>query len=194
MVTARNPANNADDTADAGRAAGEGGGTEAQAKDVCLRMLTARARSRAELDEQLAKRGFTAAVRARTLDRLATARLVDDAEFARQWVRSRHLHSGKGRTAIAVELRNKGITADHATAALADLTRDDERDKAAEVVRRKLRGVDADEIAGDRTVRDRLARRMVGMLARRGYPQGLAFDVVKEVLAEARADVEDLFD
>lgn len=187
-MTSREPAD------DAAEAAGEGGGTETQAKDVCLRLLTTRARSRAELDEQLTKRGFTAAVRTRTLDRLAAARLVDDAAFAREWVRSRHLYSGKGRTAIAVELRNKGITAEHATAALADLTRDDEREKAAEVVRRKLRSVDPEEIAGDRAVRDRLARRMVGMLARRGYPQGLAFDVVKDVLAEARADVEDLFD
>lgn len=188
MVTSREPAEDADE------ARGEGGGTETQAKDVCLRLLTTRARSRAELDEQLTKRGFTASVRAGTLDRLAAAHLVDDAAFAREWVRSRHLHSGKGRTAIAIELRNKGIEEEHAIAALGDLTRDDERGKAAEVVRRKLRSIDADEIAGDRAVRDRLARRMVGMLARRGYPQGLAFDVVKEVLAEARADTEDLFD
>ena len=71
-----------------------GGGTEAQAKDVCLRLLTDRARSRHELEASLSKKGFTHEVSTAVLDRLEKAKLVDDESFAEQWVQSRHKYSG----------------------------------------------------------------------------------------------------
>ncbi|WP_068276429.1 recombination regulator RecX [Aldersonia kunmingensis] len=165
-----------------------GGGTEAQAKDVCLRLLAMRAHSRAELAERLAKRGFEPEVARGALDRLAEVGLIDDAAFARQWVQSRHQYSGKGRTALAIELRGKGIAPDQAEAALAEISREDERERATELVRKKLRTVDVSEL--DAAERDRLTRRLVGMLARRGYSQGMAFDVVKSELRELAANAE----
>lgn len=166
-----------------------GGGTEAQAKDVCLRLLTMRAHSRAELAERLTKRGFEPEVARRVLDRLTEVGLIDDAAFARQWVHSRHMYSGKGRAALAIELRGKGIAAEHAESALAEISRDDERERATELVHKKLRTVDVSEL--DTAERDRLTRRLVGMLARRGYSQGMAFDVVKTELADcASQDVQ----
>src|SRR5690348_8663973 len=80
-----------------------------QARAVCLRLLTARARSRAELETQLAKRGYAEDVTAQVLDRLTTVGLIDDEDFAEQWVRSRRLHAGKGKRALAAELRTKGV-------------------------------------------------------------------------------------
>ena len=44
---------------------------EEQARALCLRLLTARSRTRAELEGQLAKRGYPDDVSARVLDRLA---------------------------------------------------------------------------------------------------------------------------
>src|SRR6478736_1001792 len=119
---------------------------EEQARNLCLRLLTARARTRAELEGQLAKRGYPDDVSARVLDRLARAGLVDDVDFAEQWVRSRRANAGKGKRALAAELRTKGL--------------DDDDTK--------------------------VARRLVGMLARRGYSQTMAFDVVKGELAGER--------
>ena len=77
-----------------------------------MRLLTARARTRAELAGQLAKRGYPDGVSARVLDRLAAAGLVDDAGFAEQWVYSRRANTGKGKRALAAELRTKGVDGD----------------------------------------------------------------------------------
>ncbi|MFF0814094.1 recombination regulator RecX [Rhodococcus sp. NPDC003318] len=169
---------------------------EAQAKDLCLRLLTDRARSRAELSKKLTDKGFDADVVVAVLDRLAEVGLVDDAAFASQWVNSRHVWSGKGKRALAMELRTKGVAPDVAAVALDQIDAEDERERAAELVRRKLRSAsldfEVDGPGGRSSERDRLVRRLVSMLARRGYPQGMAFDVVKTALAEAGTDAGDL--
>ena len=153
---------------------------EEQARALCLRLLTARARTRAELAGQLTKRGYPDDVSAQVLDRLAAVGLVDDADFAEQWVRSRRLNAGKGKRALAAELRTKGVDNEVITAALADIDAGAERERAEQLVDDKLR---RERLADDDA---KLARRLVGMLARRGYSQTMAFDVVKVALANER--------
>jgi regulatory protein len=147
-------------------------GREEQARAFCLRLLTARARTRAELAGQLAKRGYPDDVTTRVLDRLTDVGLVNDADFAEQWVRSRRLHAGKGKRALAAELRTKGVDGDVIAAALGGIDAAAERDRAVDLVRARLRRENLD---GDQT---KVARRLVAMLARRGYNQTMAFDVV----------------
>lgn len=156
----------------------------AQAKDLCLRLLTDRARSRFELEEKLTAKGFPPAVITEVLDRLAAAKLVDDAAFAEQWVQSRHEYGGKGRRALATELRSKGIAPETAALALEGITADDERERAGELVRKKLRTT---PIPTDRAEQDKVLRRLVGMLARRGYGHNTAFSVAKEELSRFTA-------
>ena len=146
---------------------------EEQARDLCLRLLTVRARTRAELEGQLTKRGYPGDVSQRVLDRLADVGLVDDADFAEQWVQSRRANAGKGKRALAAELRTKGVDNDVITAALAGIDAGAERERAEQLVQAKLR---RETLAGDQT---KVARRLVGMLARRGYSQTVALDVVK---------------
>ena len=150
---------------------------EEQARALCLRLLTARARTRAELEGQLTKRGYPDDVSAGVLDRLADVGLIDDADFAEQWVRSRRVNAGKGKRALAAELRTKGVDNDVITAALSDIDAGAERERAEQLVNDKLRR--------ERNTEDeaKLTRRLVGMLARRGYSQSMAFDVVKVALA-----------
>lgn len=150
---------------------------EEQARDLCLRLLTVRARTRAELAGQLAKRGYPDDVSQRVLDRLAEVGLVDDADFAEQWVQSRRANAGKGKRALAAELRTKGVDNDVITAALAGIDAGAERQRAEQLVRDKLR---REKLADDDT---KVTRRLIGMLARRGYSQTMAFDVVKDELA-----------
>ena len=151
-----------------------------QARAVCLRLLTARARTRAELAGQLTKRGYPDDVSAEVLDRLAAVGLVDDVGFAEQWVRSRRAHAGKGKRALAAELRTKGVDDDVITAALADIDAGAERERAEQLVRDKLR---RERLGDDDT---KVMRRLVGMLARRGYHQSVALDVVTTELAGER--------
>src|SRR5580704_18452142 len=94
---------------------------EEQARALCLRLLTATARTRAELAGQLAKRGYPDDVSTRVLDRLADVGLVDDADFAEQWVRSRRARAGKSKRALAAELHTKGVDNELITAALGGL-------------------------------------------------------------------------
>src|SRR5271165_3309163 len=150
---------------------------EEQARVLCLRLLTARARTRAELAGQLAKRGYPDDVSNRVLDRLGAVGLVDDADFAEQWVRSRRLNAGKGKRALAAELRTKGVGDDVISAALDGIDAGAERDQAVGLVRKRLRRENLD---GDEA---KVARRLVGMLARRGYSQTMAFDTVGTELA-----------
>jgi regulatory protein len=154
---------------------------EEQARNLCLRLLTAKARTRAELEGQLAKRGYPDELSQRVLDRLAHVGLVDDVDFAEQWVRSRRVNAGKGKRALAAELRTKGVDDDVVTAALADIDAGTERERAEQLVRDKLR---REKLGDDDDTK--VARRLVGMLARRGYNQTMAFDVVKDELASER--------
>jgi regulatory protein len=129
----------------------------------------------------LAKRGYPDDVSDRVLDRLAYVGLVDDADFAEQWVQSRRVNAGKGKRALAAELRTKGVDDEVITEALAGIDAGAERERAEQLVRDKLRR----EKLGDGDD-PQVMRRLVGMLARRGYSQSVAVDVVTGEIANER--------
>ncbi|MDX1874964.1 recombination regulator RecX [Mycolicibacterium sp. 120266] len=158
----------------------EGPKREEQARDVCLRLLTVRARTRAELEAALTKRGYPDDVSARVLDRLVEVGLVDDAAFAAEWVRSRRTNAGKGKRALLAELRTKGVDADVIAETLDGVDAGEWQVQAERLVATKLRRENLDDEA-------KVTRRLVGMLARRGYSQTMAFDVVKTQLAQEQA-------
>ncbi|WP_199443423.1 regulatory protein RecX [Umezawaea beigongshangensis] len=158
-----------------------------KAKDTCLRLLTMRPHTRAELHQALVRKEISEEVADSVLGRLDEVGLVDDAAFAEVWVRSRHTHQGLGRRALAVELRRKGVDDEVAAEAVAAVDEDAEESRARELVRKKLRSMGAvDETAK--------IRRLVGALARKGYSQGLAFRVVREELRRVGEDAAELDD
>lgn len=161
------------------------GGTGASAYDAALRLLGVRARSRAELRGRLQDKDFPETEVDSVMERLERAGLLDDADFADQWVRSRHLHSGKGRTALRHELRQKGVTDTVIEQAVSQVDDDAERERAAELLRRKTARLRAEDVS-ERESRDKHTRRLVAMLARRGYAPSLAFDLVKAELSDLR--------
>ncbi|MGC5258559.1 regulatory protein RecX [Gordonia sp. DT218] len=157
--------------------------------DAALRLLGVRARSRQEMAERLVRKGFDADTVDDVMIRLEKHQLVDDSEFANEWVRSRHTHSGRGRVALRQELRRKGIDAGIIEAALDDVDPDDERAVAGELVAKKLTPIQIDRLRADPAVRDTMFRRLAGMLMRRGYPQSMAIDVVTEALDGVNTEV-----
>lgn len=157
----------------------------AQAREICLNLLAMRARTKAELRTKLLQKGIEADVADQVLGRLDEVGLVDDAAFAEQWVRSRHTYQGMARRALAAELRRKGVTDGVAAAAVSTLDSEAEEARARELVRKRLRSVgDAPEPT--------VIRRLVGMLARKGYPEGLAYRVVRDELRAAGSDADAL--
>lgn len=155
-----------------------------QARDVVYRLLAVRARSRSELRQALVRKGFDEELADAALQKFADAGLIDDAEFARAWVRERHDQQGLGRHALGVELRRKGVAERVIDDALSTVDEDSEVERARELVRRKLRGM-AGVDGAKRT------RRLVSMLARKGYSEGMAFRVVREELEHAPQDGAD---
>lgn len=160
----------------------------AAAREICLRLLTDRARTRHELAQALSCRGVPDETAASVLERFDDVGLIDDAAFAGQWVRSRHNHRGLARRAIAMELRRKGVDDEVASEALGEVDADSETRRARELVDRKLRSLTVDTPEQHTSA----ARRLVGMLARRGYGAGTAYGVVREALAAHGADADEL--
>ncbi len=154
---------------------------EEQAHALCLRLLTARARTRAELAGALAKRGYPDEVAQPVLRRLEAVGLIDDEDFAAQWVRSRQVNAGKGRRALAAELRTRGVDDEVIAVAVAGIDAGVERVRAEQLVQRRLRR----EVLGTGDD-EKVMRRLVGMLARRGYGQSMAVAVVADALAAER--------
>ena len=158
---------------------------EAVARTILLDQLTGRARTRSELATKLSSRGVPDGIATRLLDRFEEVGLVDDEAFARSWVQSRQPGKGLARRALAQELRRKGVDDEVARVALDEVDPDDEVEAARTLVRRKLRTV-------ARLDRDVAVRRLTGMLARKGYPAGVCFRVVREELAALGHDTDDV--
>ncbi|GAB6986684.1 regulatory protein RecX [Nocardioides pyridinolyticus] len=149
---------------------------EAVARKILLDQLTGQARSRKELADKLTARNVPSDVATRLLDRFEEVGLVDDEAFARSWIASRQPGKGLARRALAQELRRKGVQDEVAREALDEIDPADEEDAARALVRKKLRSLSrVDDVTA--------TRRLVGMLARKGYGSGMAFAVVKDELA-----------
>lgn len=155
---------------------------ESVGRRILLDQLTGRARSRRELADKLAQRRVPAEIAERLLDRFTEVGLVDDAAFARDWVEQRQAGRGLARRALAQELRRKGVDDEVAHEALEGI--EGEEDVARDLVRRKLRSVRG-------LPEDKAVRRLVGMLARKGYSGSIAFRVVREELGADDADWAD---
>jgi regulatory protein len=154
---------------------------ETRARQVCLRLLTLAPRTRAQLADALRKRGIPDTVAVGVLDRYADAGLIDDAAFARAWVESRHYSRGLAGRALAAELKQRGVDSGEIRDAIEELGPDAEVATARKLVAQQLAGTRG-QPAQART------RRLAGMLARKGYPPGLAFRVIREAMEAEGAD------
>ncbi|MFD5080143.1 recombination regulator RecX [Streptomyces sp. NPDC058371] len=167
---------------------GESPGDPAErARAICLRLLTGTPRTRKQLADALRKREIPDDVADEVLSRFEEVGLINDGAFADAWVESRHHGRGLARRALARELRTKGVDLTLIDEAVGQLDSEQEEATARELVARKLRstrGLD----------RDKRLRRLAGMLARKGYPEGMALRVVRQALEEEGEDTEGLED
>ncbi|GIH10946.1 hypothetical protein Rhe02_90130 [Rhizocola hellebori] len=156
------------------------------AREICLRQLSTRPRTRSELASALRKGGVEQEVANAVLDRYGEVGMIDDAAFARAWVTSRHHSKGLAGRALAQELRQRGVEQEVAQEALSELDAETEAETALELATRKLRSTRGEPEA--------VFRRLLGMLARKGYSGGVAVRAVKEAMATRDAELADLID
>jgi regulatory protein len=155
------------------------GDPEARARQICLRLLTAAPRTRAQLAQALRRGGVPAEAAEAVLGRFTDVGLIDDAAFARAWVESRHYSRGLSRRSLSAELRQRGIDAEEIREAVDALDPEQEVATARRLVEQKMAGTRG-------RPPEARARRAASLLARKGYPPGLVFRLIKEVLERER--------
>jgi regulatory protein len=158
----------------------------AQEQDLytaALRFLAPRPRSRAEVRRRLLaprpRREPPPAVAVeRVLERLQSAGLLNDQDFAAFWVENRERFSPRSARALGMELRQRGVARETADAATAPEL-DDERALAAG--RTRLRALGGQDFKGFR-------ERMGAFLLRRGFGYGVAGRAVRQLWEEMGGD------
>lgn len=158
-----------------------------RAKTIVYNQLAYSAKTRGQLRKKLQAEGFDAELIEPLLDKFEAAKLIDDAEYAQTFVAQKSRTKKLSRAALRRELAERGVHGEEAENALAQRTDEQEREDAAELVRKKLRpGMDL----SDRAEKDRVTRRLLGMLARRGYSSSVSMSVIREELAAYGAEDE----
>ncbi len=157
------------------------------AREICLRQLAHSARTRSQLADAMRRRAVPDEVAADVLSRFEDVGLIDDRVFAAAWVDSRHRARGVGPRKIAYELRNRGVSPDLISATVETITTDEQRATARRLVERRL----ASTRGQPAPLR---ARRLVGMLARKGYSPVIAHDVVRAALAVDGEELPDVIE
>jgi regulatory protein len=154
---------------------------EERARQLCLRLLTGRPRTRTELADAMRRHGIPDEAATAVLARLAVVGLIDDAAFARAWVESRHHSRGLARRALSAELKRRGVDGQDIEAAVSALDPADELATARQLVDKAMRA------SRGKPVPVRM-RRLVGLLARKGYPAPVAYRIVREAIEQEGLD------
>lgn len=158
-----------------------------RAKTIVYNQLAYSAKTRGQLRKKLQTEGFEAELIEPLLDKFEAAKLIDDAEYAQTFVAQKSRTKKLSRAALRRELAERGVRGEEAENALAQRTDEQEREDAAELVRKKLRpGMDL----SDRAEKDKVTRRLLGVLARRGYSSSVSMSVIREELAVYGAEDE----
>lgn len=133
--------------------------------DRALAMLAARPRAARDLERMLVRKGELAEHVASAIVRLIALGALDDAQFARQFIRTKIAGAGLSRRCLQSELWRRGVARDVIDGALAEVLREDEVDEDAQIAQvaaKKLRTLRSLDAATTR-------RRLYAFLARRGY-------------------------
>lgn len=144
--------------------------------DAALRYLGQRDHSEHELRTKLARRDFDEDEIENVIQRLYAAKLIDDAKFASACAIS-YFHSGLSRRAVAIKLRNKGLSDVNIEAALSGLDDDDELGRAIDLARSRLQKMSGIPQATAR-------RRLLAFLGRRGFSESMCYAAVGKAFDE----------
>lgn len=154
----------------------------ALADETVYRLLAIRPRSRRELADRLRQRGVPADVVAATIADLERGGLVDDHRFADAWVRSRTALQPSGRARLRYELARKGVAREVIDRTLREtLSEQDEDALARDVARSRLRRYRG-------LSREVAARRLAGILERRGFSTPVIARVLRDTLGALPQD------
>ena len=173
-------------------------GEYARCRDVALKLLAVRSRSRSELAQRLRRREFAPAVVRAVLDELEARGWQSDALFARDVVRDRVRFKPRAPVRLRQELQRRGVDDEVAEQAIAEVLADERltpqglaRDAALGWLRRQGPGVVralAERGHGDDGTK--AERRLMTHLARRGFRGSAAIDALEAARTAALESLE----
>jgi regulatory protein len=160
-----------------------------QATEAALRLLEVRARAAREIESRLKLKGYEPDVIGLVLEKLRRLELLDDAQFARQWVEARARVTGSrpmGRRRLATELRGKGVAKDQIAEAVGQVSDQDELALARVAAAKKVRRAptDPESLRAER-------QKLMGFLQRRGFSWETVKVVTRETLPNSAETDED---
>jgi len=156
-----------------------------KATEAALTLLEVRARSRREIENRLAQKGYETEIVNQVLEKLIRLEVIDDAQFAAQWVEARSRVGGSrplGKRRLAQELLGKGVTKDQIAEAVESITDEQELQLARDAARKKVRLVPR-EVGALQAEQ----RKLIGFLGRRGF----GWEIIQQVLRETFTGQED---
>lgn len=156
------------------------------AKSMAMRRLAARARSRAEMVAWLESKGAEPEIAAEAVERLAEVGLIRDEDVAADELR-RAEAKGLSASAARARLAARGV-AEEPDGDGVDGACD--RERALEVARGVLRAELSRRPLGSVDV-DVLARRVMGVLARKGYDEVAAREAIQAAFSEHRLRLDE---
>ena len=152
-----------------------------RALQQALLFLSYRARSEKEIRQNLNKHEIPDAVIEETLERLRRDGFANDKNFASAWVENRSTFRPRGRRALALELRQKGIDETTIESALEDI---DEEALAYEAGLKKARKLRIREWSEFR-------KKLSDFLARRGFSYSVIAPIVSRLWKEIHPEGEE---
>lgn len=145
-----------------------------KARESVFQLLKYRIRSEQEIRSKLQRKGFSDPIIDQTVAYFKDIGLVDDRDFARQWVASR-LARPYGRRRIRFELQQKGIEAKIIQDLLESSMDDDTEDELVRTLARK-------QIKKYSELDDQKKRkRIYGYLSRRGFESGAILKAIQDL-------------
>ncbi len=148
-----------------------------EAFERACRYLSRRLRTEEEVRAKLLEEAYSRGAVESTLERLRRLRYLDDRNYAEAFVRDRSRFRPKGRSALSLELRRKGVPEEIIRQVLDELmSEDDELRLAWDAATGYL-----PRLARVSPPRKKMTR-MISFLVRRGFPSRLARAVAEELL------------
>jgi len=150
-------------------------------------MLAARGRAARDLERTLVRKGESPELARKAVERLTAQGFLDDAAFARSFVRAKSGNAGLAKRRLEQELGRRGVDRAVVSDAIEEVFAEEDRDEVAaaeQLARKRSRSIgDADPLAS--------RRRLYGFLARRGYSPDVIQSALSKVIGRS-SDTEDI--
>lgn len=141
-----------------------------------LNFLSYRARSEYEISYYMLRKSWPEEIQKNIIDKLKLLKLINDEDFARQWIASKSSFHPEGKTLLKIELRKKGIDKETIERLLSEERSNTTEEVLAEKIARqrleKLKNLDLKQ----------KKEKLYGFLGRRGFSSGLAVKIIDKLL------------